>query len=394
LLPRNLLSYRIRDGNVVPLYLTHRDEVWVRLVLEELDALVGRTRGDADRILEEKARRLAADHGVAPTAVAAVRHLLEKLWRTRVAAAAPPAEIRRVVYELAADVSVRRDEILGRAASTLGIRSEEVTGGLFADRPSERRIVAPDREPSTREIVERHNLALVQGLLLRSEHMVAHVRAHANSVVRFAKLHGLLCTYAMDPDGTEITLSGPLALFRHTLKYGLALATFFPALVVTPGWSLHATCHLGTGSVRLQADASHPIAATHSLPRDTDSLVEKRLVQDFRRLGSRWSIRRETAALQAGRRAFFPDFTLEAEGARVYVEIVGFYTPEYLESKLRALREARLANVVVCIDESLACADEDIRADEIVRFRRRVEADRLLEAAERVASRDIRGERS
>src|SRR5262249_23082656 len=160
---------------------------------------------------------------------------------------------------------VPRSEVLGRAASTLGIRPEEITDGLFADRPSERRIVAPDHEPSTREIVERHNLALLQGLLLRSEHMVVHVQAHANSVVRFAKLRGLLCTYAMDAEGTEITLSGPLALFRHTLKYGLALATFFPALVVTPSWSLHATCQLGSGPVRLHADASHPVAATHAL---------------------------------------------------------------------------------------------------------------------------------
>jgi predicted nuclease of restriction endonuclease-like RecB superfamily len=376
------------------MYLSHRDEVWIRLLLEELDALVGRTRGHADRILDERARRLAADHGVVLTSVAAVRHILEKLWRSEVTAAAPPTEIRRVVYELAADGSIPRDEVLGRAAATLGIRADEVKEGLFADRPFERRIAAPAQEPSTREIVERHNLALLQGLLLRSEHVVAHVRAHANSVVRFAKLRGLLCTYLMDPDGTEITLSGPLALFRHTLKYGLALATFFPALVVTPGWSLDATCHLGFGPVRLHADASHPIAATHVLPRDCDSLVEKKLVHDFRRLGSRWSIRRETAVLQIGRRAFFPDFTLEANGLCVYVEIVGFYTPEYLESKLRVLREAQLSNVVVCIDESLACADEDIRADQIVRFRKRVEAERLLDAAERCASQAPPRERS
>ena len=54
----------------------------------------------------------------------------------------------------------------------------------------------------------------------------------------------------------------------------------------------------------------------------------------------------------------------------------------------------QLSNVVVCIDESLACADEDIRADEIVRFRKRVEPERLLDAAERCASRDIPQERS
>ncbi len=34
------------------------------------------------------------------------------------------------------------------------------------------------------------------------------------------------------------------------------------------------------------------------------------------------------------------------------VEIVGFWTPEYLGAKLQRLREARIANLLPCIDEA------------------------------------------
>jgi predicted nuclease of restriction endonuclease-like RecB superfamily len=113
-------------------------------------------------------------------------------------------------------------------------------------------------------------------------------------------------------------------------------------------------------------------------------MVERALARDLRRLGSEWTLDRETAAVQIGRGAFFPDFTLRRAGAQVFVEVVGFYTPEYLESKLRTLRQAQLKNFVVCIDESLACSDHEIVASEVLRFRKRIDARTLLAAAGRV----------
>ncbi|HKQ69026.1 MAG TPA: DUF790 family protein [Polyangiaceae bacterium] len=387
MLPHNLLAYSVRDDIVVPRYLTARDEVWVRVLTDELDALVGRKMVDVDRVLKQRLPRLAAQHGVPRPAVEAVRHVLLKEWRTEIRAAVPPIEIRRTVFELAGQSQASHDEVLADAAAKLGIRVEQVVEGLFADRASERRLVGPSHELAPSRVLELYNLALVQGLLLRSEHVVARVTTHVRSVVRFAKLKGLLCLYAIDERGTKITLSGPLALFRQTFKYGLALATFFPAVVVTPDWSVEALCWLGHRHLTFRANASDPIAATHVLPRDTDSALEKRLLREFRRLDAGWELRRETIAVQVGSGSFFPDFTLERGADRVYIEIIGFYTPEYLASKLEALRKARLTNVVVCIDESLSCADDDIVADEIIRFRKRVEPAALLAAAERCVGR-------
>ncbi len=47
-----------------------------------------------------------------------------------------------------------------------------------------------------------------------------------------------------------------------------------------------------------------------------------------------------------------PDFLFEKGGIRVYMEIVGFWTAEYLERKFRKLKEVNVDNLIVAIDSS------------------------------------------
>jgi predicted nuclease of restriction endonuclease-like RecB superfamily len=395
MLPETLLNVKIHDGQVIPRFLSKRDEPWVRVLMQELDGFVGRPGVELDEAMDERIVPLCRTLGTYPRVVRGVEHELSRAWTRKVVAAARPVEIRRVLFEKAA-TGCDREQAIAWAAKDLGIGVEDVLPGLFADRPGARQIVAPSDPPDPQRVIELYNLATVQSLLARSERVVAHVRSDTRSVVRFAKLKGLLCTYVVDDDGTTIELSGPLSLFRNTTKYGNALASFFPSLVATPGWWLGATCllrpapwELDEGApelrrVRLTLDARAPIASTHALPSDADSAVERKLMRDVRRLQRGWSIERETAALRAGTSVFFPDFTLARGSDRVLVEIVGYYTPEYLETKLRKLREANVLRLIVCIDQDLACSDDEITADCVLRYRRRVDASALLDAAERL----------
>jgi len=99
------------------------------------------------------------------------------------------------------------------------------------------------------------------------------------------------------------------------------------------------------------------------------------------------TLHRETAAVPAGGKVFFPDFTLRRGEDTVYLEIVGYYTPEYLRSKLDSLRRSGLANLIVCIDEDLACDDGEIAAGEVLRYRRRLDAEAVVMAAARISAR-------
>ncbi len=91
--------------------------------------------------------------------------------------------------------------------------------------------------------------------------------------------------------------------------------------------------------------------------------------------------------MRVGSHLFFPDFTLSLNGTTpVWVEIVGYYTPEYLASKLRVLRDAAMHRMIVCVDESLTDEPDAFRADAVLLYRRRIDAATLLAAAERIAS--------
>jgi hypothetical protein len=61
------------------------------------------------------------------------------------------------------------------------------------------------------------------------------------------------------------------------------------------------------------------------------------------------------------------------------LEIVGFWTPKYLEEKLRKLRAARLENVLLCIDQERGCSDAELPKDaKVIRYRRRIDVRAVL----------------
>ena len=56
----------------------------------------------------------------------------------------------------------------------------------------------------------------------------------------------------------------------------------------------------------------------------------------------------------AGKQVIIPDFSLEKEGIRVYVEIVGFWTVEYLLRKIEKLKKVDV-DMLVLVNENLVC---------------------------------------
>jgi len=59
-----------------------------------------------------------------------------------------------------------------------------------------------------------------------------------------------------------------------------------------------------------------------------------------------------------------PDFGFYKNGLTLYLEVVGFWTPEYLRKKIAKLKEAE-ANITVAVNETLECKKEDFTGDVI-----------------------------
>ncbi|MCK4885615.1 DUF790 family protein, partial [Candidatus Bathyarchaeota archaeon] len=64
---------------------------------------------------------------------------------------------------------------------------------------------------------------------------------------------------------------------------------------------------------------------------------------------------REPEPIPVGRWVMIPDFTLQKGKMRVYLEVAGFWTPQYLENKIKKLRLLDDVDFVLAADEKLAC---------------------------------------
>jgi len=117
-------------------------------------------------------------------------------------------------------------------------------------------------------------------------------------------------------------------------------------------------------------------------PRRFDSQVEERFARDFGRAAPGWTVVREPEPIRAGAHLVFPDFAIHPRhdpGDRWLVEIVGFWTAGYLAAKLDRLREARIANLVLCIDEDRNVGSHDLPTpSRVVRYRRRIDPSAVL----------------
>jgi len=392
MLPDRLIELQVVDeATHAPSWLSSRDEVWLRPLCDEMEAFAGRNVAGMESRMKALADQLARRHGVGTRRVEGVWTVERRRWRKEIDAPVDPDRIRSVVFDFAARHD--RGEALARSARVLGIDPAAISRYLFADRDGERILFPPESAASPSTLIEAYNLALAQALLARAIRIKVRVRSDARHVLSYAKLLGLMAAFVERDDGVEIELSGPLSLFHETTKYGHAVARFLPALASTMGWAAIARVRLRGESHVLRLSASDPLPRTHALPRSSDSKVEKRLAVDLRRLGPErgWRLERESIVVSTGVRGelFYPDFTLVSERGRVLVEVVGFWTADYLAKKQRALA-AVTEPIVVCVDERHATELGVPKAGGhavVITYRDRIDAAALLDAAERALGR-------
>jgi len=99
-----------------------------------------------------------------------------------------------------------------------------------------------------------------------------------------------------------------------------------------------------------------------------------------------WDVIREPEPTAAGGTLIFPDFAVQHRSdptRRGLLEIVGFWTPDYVKRKLAFYRAARLPNLILCIDEGRTCAEADLPSGvRVIRYRRRLDAAAVLQLIE------------
>ncbi len=367
---------------MVPHFLGEHDHPWLRALLEEHERFIGRPQRELEARLREP---LPCESP--PKKLRLAIQVLGRLRPSHRKTAVPPRRARALVFGEAARWPALPQTILSVVAASLGVTPEDLRDSLFGDLPSERLVGAPLQPLSAVELALRCNLALVQALLFRATIVRIEVEGNTRALVRQAKWRGLICS-GIERSGTAdatLELSGPFALFRNTRLYGRALGELVPPLTWCPRFRLRAECVFHGRRLTLQLRTGDPIFPA-SAPRRYDSHLEERFAREFRRLAPAWDVLLEPEPITAGGTLIFPDFALQHRsdlGRRWLLEIVGFWTPDYVARKLALYRSARLSNLILCIDEGRNCAEADLPAGAlVVRFRRRVDAAGVLRMVE------------
>ena len=366
---------------------------------------VGEPRRSLAAALDELEQSVGDADGVAggPDAYKLVRglsHLLERAATFETDAPIPPARARRVAFESAELVGVTdeasRREALAAASDRLGVEPTALERSLYADREIEQTMTAFDADWQPGELCRRYDFALAASALLDAT--AVRVRSSdPKRVVSAASRLGLLydirrpeATAAVEsihPPGSNdtrpsgegvepvesatlsdrvVVVTGPDAIFRRTRRYGTAFASLLRTLVRhVSRWELTARIDdRGTTRELRLTDGDVPVPGEEPTGEPAfDSGVERDFARRFRALDLDWTLRREPEPLRVvgddEHRVMIPDFAFEYDHApfRLFFEVMGFWTPAYVESKLRQLAGVEGVELLVAVDESLGVGE-------------------------------------
>ncbi len=286
----------------------------------------------------------ALDELPVPSADTKLAAALRKLIEDRCAFEGPPEgvdppKLRRALFSAA--TGARRaalrpedfspERVTAAVAEQLGLSSAALLDSLYGDLKGAERCVG--WSPITAEaLVDSLPIAQAQAVLLRATGVRVEVRCQSAGAYRalFRKLKflRLLPTITpLDDGGYRLVIDGPMSLFEATTKYGLALALALPEIMSADAWSLTADVRWGKERAPLTfALEGRGVSAevAERLPDDVQALIAS-----FEKLDAGWSVRAAPSILALpGLGVVVPDllFTRERDGARVWLEVLGFWS--------------------------------------------------------------------
>jgi predicted nuclease of restriction endonuclease-like RecB superfamily len=300
-----------------------------------------------------------------------------------------PPRIRKAVFEESSKrgfalTELERMEIADSVASRLHLSSHDVVLKTMWSDLDDNLILDYFDAINPEALVGWYNLSLMQTLLFNCTKLDFYISGGLNwkRVLRTVKRLGLMY-YLQQPQQQQqenriiCSLEGPLSLFKLTDRYGTLLAKLLPSIIFSSDKKRESSgdgeWHLDAWIVRKTMDgrkiyefkiskneipelmtdpySSFPpssitqkeVVGSSSHYNDYnifDSAVEEKFAKRFEQAETGWRLTREPDPLVLSNGgAFIPDFMFEKYDKKIYLEIVGFWTKEYLERKLQKLAD-------------------------------------------------------
>ncbi|QQS49075.1 MAG: DUF790 family protein [Acidobacteriota bacterium] len=400
MLTRDLIRYRIDGDRISPALIDPHSTLYARATNDLhriFDAHLGRTSEEIEEALENYTSS-RADYLILRGLVSVLMSFTEFENRARDAPG-----LRDLVFQSSAatwplDCKNDRQAILDQVSTGIGLTSNQLEDDLYGDLPERRRLIAYNAPDEPKLIIVRYNMELARALLYWAERIVVEVGDSYQDVFRYIKLCRLMHRISSQGTGYRIELDGPLSLIRGTRRYGIKMAVFLPALALCRKWRMEAVIKKRGMRLAYRLDDRSRLVSHFGRFPDFDSKLERDFAADFERASLKhdhhWRIARADAVIPVARNeVMIPDFTLsklnDPPGHRVHLEIVGFWTPEYLNRKIEKVREAKLDNLILAVSKKLALSDDVAEELDVLWFKGRLPVQKVIERADLISQRNF-----
>ncbi len=355
MLSESKLGRCIRGNNILPCFLGPEDLFWLERLKDEFSRFDGQPIQNLLLRLKQPFTFKASDLKLK----LAVAIMLKIVKNSDKKPLAHGKAIRELLFKA---VHKYKDHNLAiqEAANAFELKPSEISDLLFSDLANHRHLQTQILETMTStELALQANLLLARLLIGRSRQVRIEMWGQSRPVIRHAKLRGLICVVEKSDSTVGFTLivSGPLSILRKTMLYGRHLGELLPFLQRCDRYSLEAICLIKDKECVFKLSSGAPLPPPLQTDR-FDSQLEKKFYRAFLKSTTNWDLIREPEPVSAQQRWIFPDFEVRHRNfpeRHWMIEIVGFWSPDYLEDKLKKLQQAAIANLIICLDATKAC---------------------------------------
>jgi len=376
MLPKSLLSYYTRKGTIFLKYLDNFD------IAEEILSIFKKCKNkpykEIKKIFQlyEKGKK---DYKI-------IRALTSLLLRKSKFISNTSLDSKVVREKLYASGFViddyERNRILLKIAQELNTTKNVIEDSFFSDLPQEQ-ILDNLYTPTSENLTRKYNFSLTQTLFFNALEISIIIEDNFQQIFRMINFLGLM----YEINDKKIKITGPLSLFKKTKKYGENLAKLLNTIIFAKKWSIETKIQMKKSnedkifSFKLASDDKTLFPIIKKKEKKFDSEIERQFFSDFKIFAPKWEIKREPTFIKAGNYVIIPDFGFYKDGIVLYLEIVGFWTPEYLEKKIRKFNDSKI-RIIVAVDRNLKCSINDFHED-VIFYKDRIPMKEVLQILKR-----------
>ena len=348
MLTKDLLRFRSVKGQIRPRFISVEDPDLLELaqaLIACYDSGIGATR---ERLQEQVQQVLEAFSGDAQLAKGFDKLLQDRSEFSSGGAEDLPA-LRARVFAVSAQylqqgLPETAEAFREQLQNELNEPPESLMSRLYGDLPPYHPLES-FRSLSAEGLLRRYNLSLVQSLLLycdRLEVTLPEPRpAELRQVLKYLRFHQLLARWHRDEQGGfRLEVEGPMSLYAQSQKYGLNLASFFPAVLHQSNWSCEALVQVRKNRpevLKLDASCGLQPVSRRFLAYVPEELT--RLQQLLAQKLPEWSLAPASDFLILGGEVHcFPDYELtHTSGVTVFLELFHPWHAGPLKARLAQL---------------------------------------------------------